>query len=386
MPDRLTVTTAALLRLLVLLPWPLTLLLNTESGLQWPLLGGLTAAGYAVWSLLFAGTALIAGGFARWALPLELSMTLVALVLGGLACYPHDATSWADFAVTPAMATAAILAALWPAKWAAPAVVILMAGYLGGLSRGFADGTAAGSVAAVNCLSLLVFAVAGFLLRRLLAERAAARAQAERLASLPARLAAAEEWIETERRRDQERVKQYRMLHDTVLSTLSALARGGLDPADPAVRQRCAADADYLRALISSGGVSAGNRLQGELAALGRAQGALGLRVHLHSADVPAELPAEAARALVDATREALNNVLKHSGVTQAWVTALGDEQPAGVSLTIVDRGRGFDPARVAFGLGLRDSIDRRMAEAGGSATVDSSPGQGTSVELRWPR
>jgi signal transduction histidine kinase len=170
------------------------------------------------------------------------------------------------------------------------------------------------------------------------------------------------------------------------LSTLSALARGGLDPSDPLVRQRCAADADYLRGLISSGGAAAGNQLQGELAAVGRSQAALGLRVHVHCADVPVDLPDQVVRAIADATREALNNVIKHAGVDQAWVTATSQDGPArGVLVTITDRGHGFDSADRPHGLGLRDSITARLAEVGGSATIDSRPGQGTSVELRWP-
>jgi signal transduction histidine kinase len=223
------------------------------------------------------------------------------------------------------------------------------------------------------------------------------RAQAESAALAAVELAAARARGAAEESRERERTRQYRMLHDTVLSTLSALARGGLDPADPLVRQRCAADADYLRGLISSGGVSAGNQLQGELAAVGRSQAALGLRVHVHCAEVPPDLPPEAVQALTDASREALNNVIKHSGVDQAWVTALGydsaaagpgadpDDTAPGVVVTITDRGRGFDPALATKGLGLRESIAGRMAEAGGAANVDSSPDQGTTVELRWP-
>jgi signal transduction histidine kinase len=55
------------------------------------------------------------------------------------------------------------------------------------------------------------------------------------------------------------------------------------------------------------------------------------------------------------------------------------------VLVTIADRGRGFNAAAGSAGLGLRDSIGARLAEVGGTATVDSRPGQGTSVELRWP-
>jgi signal transduction histidine kinase len=212
--------------------------------------------------------------------------------------------------------------------------------------------------------------------------------QADASAAAAVELAAARARQASEESRDTERTRQYRMLHDTVLSTLSALARGGLDPSDPLVRQRCAADADYLRGLISSGGAAAGNQLQGELAAVGRSQAALGLRVHVHCADIPPDLPEPVVRGLTDACREALNNVIKHSGGSQAWVTAVGpDPHSPGplATVTITDRGRGFDPGRVGPGLGMRESISGRMSEIGGVAQVDSSPGQGTTVELAWP-
>ena len=36
-------------------------------------------------------------------------------------------------------------------------------------------------------------------------------------------------------------------------------------------------------------------------------------------------------------------------------------------------------------GYGIQHSILTRMREVGGQATVDSHPGQGTRVDLRWP-
>jgi signal transduction histidine kinase len=39
----------------------------------------------------------------------------------------------------------------------------------------------------------------------------------------------------------------------------------------------------------------------------------------------------------------------------------------------------------VRFGYGIRNSILARVAEVGGAASIDSHPGQGTRVDLRWP-
>jgi len=60
-----------------------------------------------------------------------------------------------------------------------------------------------------------------------------------------------------------------------------------------------------------------------------------------------------------------------------------------GVILDIRDDGRGFDPAMVAdrrdgTGLGLR-GMRARLAEAGGTLTVESAPGEGTTLVVELP-
>jgi len=50
------------------------------------------------------------------------------------------------------------------------------------------------------------------------------------------------------------------------------------------------------------------------------------------------------------------------------------------------DRGRGFDPSAVEPDRhGVADSIIDRMQRHGGSATVESTLGEGTEVRLRMP-
>jgi hypothetical protein len=55
------------------------------------------------------------------------------------------------------------------------------------------------------------------------------------------------------------------------------------------------------------------------------------------------------------------------------------------VLVRVVDRGRGFVPAHAVAGRGIRDSICGRMRDVGGVALFESSPDQGTCVEVRWP-
>jgi signal transduction histidine kinase len=56
--------------------------------------------------------------------------------------------------------------------------------------------------------------------------------------------------------------------------------------------------------------------------------------------------------------------------------------------LRVTDDGRGFDPAARAVRsrrLGLT-SMNERAASVGGSLTITSAPGRGTTIELRVPR
>ena len=106
--------------------------------------------------------------------------------------------------------------------------------------------------------------------------------------------------------------------------------------------------------------------------------------MHRHLGDLPDHLPPAAVSALAGACREALNNVIKHAGAGEAWVTATAGPDGT-IFVTVVDRGRGL-PRPFTPGLGLTRSVAARMAEAGGGSTVDGEPGQGTCVELTWPR
>ena len=52
----------------------------------------------------------------------------------------------------------------------------------------------------------------------------------------------------------------------------------------------------------------------------------------------------------------------------------------------MLDEGRGFDRDLVpADRLGLRASVQERIAAVGGGATIWTQPGRGTSVMLRVP-
>ncbi|MBN0046438.1 hypothetical protein JS756_20500 [Streptomyces actuosus] len=192
---------------------------------------------------------------------------------------------------------------------------------------------------------------------------------------------------EARRARYAERIAHHRALHDTVLATLTTIAHGTVDANAPEVRRRCAREAAYLRRLIQRSPDEDAGARPGPGAALERAvrdAEALGLRVTAQYHALPA-VPPDVVTAFGDAVREALHNVLRHSGTGRAYLTATGDD--GHLLVTVVDRGGGFDPTRTAAGggLGLRRSVHARLRETGGSAEVDSAPGEGTRVALRWP-
>jgi len=87
---------------------------------------------------------------------------------------------------------------------------------------------------------------------------------------------------------------------------------------------------------------------------------------------------------LYRAAVEALNNVARHSGVTEARLELVFGEREA--ILTVQDCGRGFDPEALrqpeSFGL---LSMRERAEARDGSVVVRSRPGQGTVVEVRLP-
>jgi signal transduction histidine kinase len=83
--------------------------------------------------------------------------------------------------------------------------------------------------------------------------------------------------------------------------------------------------------------------------------------------------------------QEALTNAVKHADATRIQVAVREDEN--GIEIVVRDDGRGFDPAAAvgsqSFGLlGMRE----RVALAGGTLAVTSSPGDGVEIRATVPR
>jgi signal transduction histidine kinase len=192
-----------------------------------------------------------------------------------------------------------------------------------------------------------------------------------------------------QRGRAAERERYRRDLHDTVLQVMESLAlpapRDGLDPVGSLDQVRRIARAHALRLRLSLDGDAPAEPggLEHRLGALAVEMTAEGLRVDLVSLAKPAEVPESVVNSLHDAAREALRNTLKHAKTAKAVMCL--EEHDGIVTVSVRDHGTGFDVAAHRAGFGIENSIHARLAEIGGTARIDSAPGQGTRVVLTAP-
>lgn len=192
-----------------------------------------------------------------------------------------------------------------------------------------------------------------------------------------------------------------RLLHDTVLATLTLLAHSGVGVSRSALRRQAADDARLLRQLrlnASPIGMSTAPAGSGSEQRTGTATAEpedsmesvrsrfrrLGLDVSWHGVST-VHLDAARLDAFLLALGECLENVRRHAGVNEAQVTVAEDETT--VRALVTDSGAGFVLAEVpATKLGYRESIVGRLNEVGGTARVFTAPGSGTTVVLEVPR
>lgn len=185
-----------------------------------------------------------------------------------------------------------------------------------------------------------------------------------------------------ERSREHALSTQMALLHDTALNTLAAIALTRRQSKDE-LRRRCAEDAARLTQVDAQ----APTRVAAQ-SVLDRAQAcarSLGVTLAVdvdERSDLRATMPRTVAEACAGALDEALLNVSKHADVPNAHLRLVADGTQLRATLT--DAGPGFDPASTPVGLGVTRSIVERMAAVGAAASVRSSPGTGTTVELAW--
>ena len=205
---------------------------------------------------------------------------------------------------------------------------------------------------------------------------------------------------------DAERRRVARDLHDGVVQDLAgtSFALSGLardieaGPNENSTSRRLAPELEHLASAIRSSllalrsllveiyppqldGAGLGASLQDLVAPAEQS----GIGVHLDVDDT--EMLSNATTALVWRTaQECVRNATRHGSPSQLDISVKLGGDPTVAVLRVVDNGRGFEPARDvpvdSFGLrGLRDLA----READGTLTVESAPGQGTSVTLTVP-
>jgi two-component system CheB/CheR fusion protein len=100
--------------------------------------------------------------------------------------------------------------------------------------------------------------------------------------------------------------------------------------------------------------------------------------------NVPARLAPEAETTFYRVAQETLNNVAKHAHATRVDVVLEGQHDT--VALVIEDDGIGFEPAaadKAATGIGMV-GMQERAALIGATLQVESAPGKGTTMYLRY--
>ena len=108
-----------------------------------------------------------------------------------------------------------------------------------------------------------------------------------------------------------------------------------------------------------------------------------GINARLHSGQ-EIDLPQNVEEELFYIIMEALNNTLKHANASEVVLWLKVEEES--LILTVEDNGRGFDSelSKSQGGMGLSSMIER-AEKIGGSLSIQSEPGAGTTVTVSVP-
>lgn len=347
-----------------------------QPAIGWPLLaivfGGLAAS--VVTAILQRGTKA-----AGWVVAIAL---LLAMLVWPLSVRDPSAvagqTPWLWYLVTIGTAYAAYAAPLRIAVGYALITPVLFgvlrampSGGDAGLTRSVLD---AFYVGIVGCVMLLLIVVLRQSADRV--DRAQATAMAEYESAL------------RQHAGEIERIEVDAVVHDNVLASLLAAASAH-SPTERALASSMATRA--LSVLLSErDGVGSEGHVALEMLSRQLQHAASTFGATLENAESAAgrdaELSRPVAEALLGAVWQALTNSVQHAGpdlTVRRQVFA--DVAPDRIEITILDDGRGFVLAEVPRErLGIRLSIVERVHSVGGTAVVQSAPGVGTEVRLRW--
>lgn len=184
-----------------------------------------------------------------------------------------------------------------------------------------------------------------------------------------------------------ERVQVDAIVHDSVLTTMLSAARAYTPEAQALAATMAGNAIGHLRDAVAAAPDSEAT-VSGEIVAQ-RIESAAASMSQPFRYDIEVEewcpIPIPVAEAAYSATVQAMVNSLQHAGSgVERWVE-IRSSGAGTFSIEVGDRGSGFDVAQLPRErLGVRVSILERVATAGGAAEIDSAPGEGTVVRLRW--
>jgi signal transduction histidine kinase len=183
-----------------------------------------------------------------------------------------------------------------------------------------------------------------------------------------------------------ERTRFDALTHDGVMSTLLGAARQGASTRLANQAKRTLADMD------SYGVQPAGDDEMTANAAVAQLRNAVAdadpmTTLEVVRGDDLGTYPIDVILTIAAASAEAVRNSLHHAGPAASRLAVAHLEQDS-VRVDVIDDGVGFDPRAVPpQRLGLAVSIRGRLTHLpGGSAIVESQPGQGTRVVMSWSR
>ena len=186
--------------------------------------------------------------------------------------------------------------------------------------------------------------------------------------------------VRAAREREAERADMAAHLHDSVLQTLALIRARSTDP--EAVARLARAQERELRGWLyedrAAPGTSIAQAVRGVVGDIEDAGAE-----SIDAVVVGDRAPDANTDAMLQATREALLNAVRHGG---APISLYVEVRPDAVEVFVRDHGPGFDLAAVPSDrLGVRESIIGRVRRRGGTATVESLGDRGTEVHLALP-
>jgi signal transduction histidine kinase len=199
---------------------------------------------------------------------------------------------------------------------------------------------------------------------------------------------------------EEERTRIARELHDDINQRVAVIAlnlkqvENDLSDGKAKLRERVASECKQLSELATDIQALSHRLHSSKLEYLGFEAAARGfcaemaklenVKIDFHAERVPQALSKETSLSLFRVLQEALRNGVKHSGSKkfQVVINCLSDE----VELKVRDWGIGFVPkaATKGWGLGLT-SMRERLKLVGGTLSIESQPGAGTTIYARAP-